>query len=165
MTTTISIRVAGKPSAGQGGDGTGGHNGRFGLRAKLAAGVMILGCAAALAFGVLRTEDTAQLQPQPTSPAPFACQAGQSLAGTDDCSTSACIGTAGLFACAQGQSTAGTDDFAPPGCVQVPGPFACANVLPAVTEGTDDLATSWCIGTEGPFACPPTDRPSVPNER
>src|SRR5829696_8883314 len=64
MTTTTSIRVAGKPSAGPGGDGTGGHNGRFGLRAKLAAGVMILGCAAALALGVLRTEDAAQLQPQ-----------------------------------------------------------------------------------------------------
>src|SRR3954447_12940003 len=60
MATTSSNLVAGKAlaagkaAAGPGGDGTGGSSGRGGRRAKLAAGVAILGCAAALAFGGLR---------------------------------------------------------------------------------------------------------------
>jgi hypothetical protein len=172
MATTISIRVAGKPSAEQGGNGTNGRDGRFGLRAKLMAGVAILGCAAALTFGVVRTEGATQHQSQTLPPAallpagtddlattgcigtagPFGCQAGQSIAGTDDFTTG-CVGAEGLFACPQGQSLAGTNDLAPFGCVQVPGPFACATALPTVTYGTDDFATNWCVGTEGPFAC------------
>ena len=44
MATTISIRVAGNEVTAQGGNG---NKGRFGLRAKLAAGVAILGCVVA----------------------------------------------------------------------------------------------------------------------
>ena len=61
MTTTSSTLAAGKAIAGQGGNGKGG--GRRGLRATLAAGVAILGCAAALTFGGLRAHDGAQTQP------------------------------------------------------------------------------------------------------
>jgi hypothetical protein len=46
---------------GRGGNGTGE---RFGLRAKAAAGVAILGCAAALTFGGLLTGGAARHQPQ-----------------------------------------------------------------------------------------------------
>jgi hypothetical protein len=183
MATTISIRVAGKALNGQGSNGTGGNNGRLGLKAKLAAGVAILGCAATLLFGGVWATQTTQPQPQPSTSAtslpagtddlattgcigtagPFACQAGQSLSGTKDFATTGCIGTAGPFACAQGQSLAGTDDFAPIGCVQAPGPFACAATGPAVTYGTDDLATNSCVGTDGPFACAIVPLPSPAN--
>ena len=57
MATTSSTLVAGKALASQGGNG---NNGRYGLKAKLAAGVAILGCAAALAFGGLRAGEGAQ---------------------------------------------------------------------------------------------------------
>lgn len=50
MATTSSTLVAGEV-ARQGGSGS---NGRYGLKAKMAASVAILGCAAALAFGGLR---------------------------------------------------------------------------------------------------------------
>ena len=145
MITTSGKHPAGKASAGQGSNGT---NGRFGLKTKLSAGVVTLGCAAALILGGLRMENAAQPQPQ------IAPQATQLSAGTDDLATTGCIGTAGPFACQVGQSLAGTDDFATTGCVQVPGPFACATALPTVTYGTDDFATNWCSQTPGPFACP-----------
>lgn len=185
MKTTISIRVAGRAIGEQDENGTGGDNGRFGLKAKLAAGMAILGCAATLIFGGLQLGNQGQRQ-SPAAPSaaslpagtddlattgcigtagPFACQSGQSLAGTDDFATAGCVGTTGPFACQTGQSLAGTDDFAPIGCIQVPGPFACATALPAVTYGTDDLATNSCIGTEGPFACASAPPPGPTNFR
>lgn len=185
MATTISIRVAGKAINGEGSNGADGNGRRFGIKAKLAAGVGILGCAATLLLGGVWVTQTTQPRPQPATSAtylpagtddlattgcigtagPFACVQGQSLAGTDDFAPSGCIGAAGPFACAQGQSLAGTDDFAPIGCVQVPGPFACAATVPAVTYGTDDLATNSCVGTEGPFACITPDPRLAPNAR
>ena len=60
MATTSSNLVAGKATSG----GRGGNGGRFGLRAKVAAGVATLGCAAALAFGGLHNGDAARRQPQ-----------------------------------------------------------------------------------------------------
>ena len=52
--------------------GYGGSGGRFDLRAKIGLGVVILGCAAALAFGGLPYNEMARSQPQP---------AGQAAAG------------------------------------------------------------------------------------
>jgi hypothetical protein len=60
MATTSSNLVAGKV-ASQGGNR---NNGRYGIRAKLAAGVAILGLAAILAFGGAQRYHTAQSQPQ-----------------------------------------------------------------------------------------------------
>jgi hypothetical protein len=151
MTTTISIRVAGKPGTGRGGDGSGGNNPRFGLRAKLATGVAILGCAAALTLGGVWIGNAAQT---PSQPAP---RATLLPAGTDDLATTHCIGNTGPFACRAGQSLVGTDDFATNGCVGSMGPFTCGATLPAANNGTDDLATNACIGTVGPFACPADD--------
>lgn len=152
MTTTISIRVAGKPSAGQGDDGSGEKQGRRGFRAKLAAGVGILGCAAALALGGVWAGNATQHPPQPAPRTTIL------PAGTDDLATTGCVGATGPFACRAGQSLAGTDDFAANGCVGSAGPFACATALPAANAGTDDLATNVCIGTVGPFACPASER-------
>jgi hypothetical protein len=88
MATMSSNLVAGKAIGGQGGDG----KGRFALRAKLAAGVAILGCAGALAFGGLRatSETTSQAAVAPAvSRAQIwsgTCRAGGSdcLLGNDD---------------------------------------------------------------------------------
>ena len=77
MATTSSNLVAGKALAGQGGDGS--HR-RFGLKAKLAAGVAVLGCAAALAFGGLKTADSATARAQPAA-APANLALAQTLAG------------------------------------------------------------------------------------
>ena len=60
MATTNSILVAGKTLVGQGSNG---NNGRYGLKAKVAAGAAILGCTAALALGGLRSGDNAQAPP------------------------------------------------------------------------------------------------------
>jgi hypothetical protein len=54
MATTSSNLVAGKAISGQSGNG---NNERSGLKAKLAAGVAILGCAAAVAFGGAKLTD------------------------------------------------------------------------------------------------------------
>src|SRR5688572_21739458 len=117
MATTSSIPVAGTVSAGQGGNGSDKRGGRFGLKAKLAASVAILGCAAALAFGGLRGEGATRAQPQaPPSSASLP-------AGTDDLATTGCVGAVGPFACQAGQSLAGTDDFATTGCVGTTGVF------------------------------------------
>lgn len=59
MATTSGNLVAGKAAS----QGSNGNNGRYGLKAKLAAGVAILGCAGALAFGGLRAERAAQPAP------------------------------------------------------------------------------------------------------
>src|SRR3712207_6142785 len=107
MTTMSSIRVAGKASAGQGSNGADGSNGRLGLRAKLAAGVAVLGCAAALLPGGMRAEHAAQSQARLSPPVTHL------PAGTDDLATNGCVGTAGPFACQAGPSLAGTDDVAP----------------------------------------------------
>jgi hypothetical protein len=165
MANTVNTDKAARATAGrgQGGNGSAGSDGRFGLRAKLAAGVAILGCAAALILGGAHVAPPATALPAGTDDlatagcigfaGPFGCQAGQALAGTDDFSTTGCVGSAGPFACSQGQSLAGTDDRAPVGCMPVPGPFGCATALPTATNGTDDLATNGCIGTVGPFGC------------
>jgi hypothetical protein len=175
MANTVNSDQAARATAGrgQGGNGSAGSNGRFGLRAQLAAGVAILGCAAALILGGMRAGHAAQPRAQVAPPAtalpagtddlattgcigtagPFGCQAGHALAGTDDFATTGCVGSAGPFACAQGQSLAGTDDLTPFGCMPVPGPFGCATAPPTATNGTDDLATNGCIGTVGPFGC------------
>ncbi len=58
MATTNGTLVAGKAIVGQGGDGR--QHGRSGLRAKVAAGVMALGCTAALVLGGVRVVDTAR---------------------------------------------------------------------------------------------------------
>ena len=60
MATTSGNLVAGKV-ASQGGNG---RDGRYGPKAKVATGLAILGCAAALAFGGAQRGDTAQFQPQ-----------------------------------------------------------------------------------------------------
>ncbi len=60
MATTSSIRVAGKALTGQRGNRAGGH---YGLKSKVLAGVVILGCAATLAFGGLRAAHQAPSRP------------------------------------------------------------------------------------------------------
>ena len=60
MATTSSNLRAGKAATGQGGNG---KNGRYGLKAKLAAGVAALGCAAALVFGGVQLTHSAQADP------------------------------------------------------------------------------------------------------
>ncbi len=77
MATTSSTLVAGKALASQGGNG---DNGRFGLKAKLAAGIAVLGCAGALVFGGLKTADSATPQAQPAV-APANVALAQALAG------------------------------------------------------------------------------------
>ena len=57
MATTSGNLTAGKAVTGRLGNGNGG---RYGLKAKLAAGMAVLGCAAALAFGGLRVSENAQ---------------------------------------------------------------------------------------------------------
>src|SRR4051794_40769976 len=61
MATTSSTLAAGKAIPGQGGNG---KHGRRGLRAKLAAGVVTLGCAAGLILGGLHVGDAARVQPR-----------------------------------------------------------------------------------------------------
>ena len=70
MATTSGNLVAGTATAGQGGKGS--HGGR-GWRAALAAGVVALGCAAALTLGGLRAGDGGR--PQAAGPAPAISQA------------------------------------------------------------------------------------------
>ncbi len=65
MATTSSALPAGKV-ASQGGNR---NNGRYGLKAKLVAGVVILGCAAALAFSGLRADQAQQSPAQAAQPA------------------------------------------------------------------------------------------------
>ena len=95
MATTNSIRVAGKGRAGQGGDG---GTGRFGLKAKLTAAVVAVGCAAALAFGGLQVRDTAGRQP--VAP-PLAAPALAADYGGDSENPRWCSQTPGPFACAE----------------------------------------------------------------
>ena len=181
-TTSGNLATSTALAAGQGGDG---NRGRYGLKAKLAAGVATLGCVAALAFGGAQAGRTAQVSPAAPAPAqllagtddlattgcigtagPFACQAGQALAWTDDLATTGCVGAAGPFACATTLSTvAGTDDLIPNGCVGTMGPFGCATALPVTNGGTNDLATNSCIGTAGPFACASVPPPGPANFR
>jgi hypothetical protein len=78
MVTTSSNLVAGKAIRGRGGDG----NGRSGLKAKLAAGVAILGCAGAIAFGGLRPERAAPVQQPAVAPAAATLNTASDL-GTD----------------------------------------------------------------------------------
>lgn len=67
MATTNGTLVAGKAI----GQGDKGNDGRFGLRAKLTAGVATLGCAAALAVGGLWVNDTAPARTQVAPAAPL----------------------------------------------------------------------------------------------
>ena len=64
MATTSSNLVAGKALAGHGSNG---NNGRYGLKAKVMAGIAVLGCAAALAFGGLKSADNTTSQSQPAA--------------------------------------------------------------------------------------------------
>ena len=72
MATTSGNLMAGKAPASQGGNGS---NGRYSLKAKLAAGAAILGCAATLAFGGLRASDGAQSPPRAGAPSLVATSA------------------------------------------------------------------------------------------
>ncbi len=67
MTPASSTLAA--DEAAMGGQGRHGTGERFGVRAKVAAGVAILGCAAALAFGGLRAGTAAPTRPAPAPPA------------------------------------------------------------------------------------------------
>ena len=71
VTTSDNLVASTALVAGQGGDGDGG---RYGLKAKLAAGVVALGCAAALALGGLRAGESAQ-----TAPAALAASFSQAV--------------------------------------------------------------------------------------
>jgi hypothetical protein len=77
MATTSSNLVAGKALAGRGGNG----GGQYGLKAKLLAGVAILGCAATLMFGGIRAGDGAQGQAQSGPVASFEQSNGVLSAG------------------------------------------------------------------------------------
>ncbi len=90
MAMTSGKLVAGKALASQGG------NGRNGRMAKLAAGVAVLGCAAALAFGGLKSADHTLSQAHPTA-APINVALAQSLAGN------------GFLELLPGEATVGTD--------------------------------------------------------
>jgi hypothetical protein len=78
MATTSSNLVASKALAGQGNNGRGG---RYGLKAKLAAGTAILGCAAALTFGGLWVAERSAPQVQPAI-APINVALAQTQAGS-----------------------------------------------------------------------------------
>ena len=65
MATTSSTLAAGEADAERSGDGNGGP---VNLRAKLALGIVALGCAAALAFGGLQARDAARTLSQPAGP-------------------------------------------------------------------------------------------------
>lgn len=83
MTTTSSTLVAGKAAgkaAGTVASQGGGNNRRYGLKAKLAAGVAILGCAAALAFGGLQATGRPAPQAAPVA-APGNVAQSQTQAG------------------------------------------------------------------------------------
>lgn len=60
MATTDGTLAAGEGQAGQGGNGRGR---RHGLRRRIATGLAVLGCAAALTLGGLRPADIAQAHP------------------------------------------------------------------------------------------------------
>jgi hypothetical protein len=64
MATTSGNLVAGEAISGQFGSG---NNGRHSLKAKVAAGVAVLGCAAALTFGGLQRADSPAQQAQPVA--------------------------------------------------------------------------------------------------
>src|SRR4051794_24617841 len=63
MATTSSNPVAGEPAGEAASQGGNGRDGRHGLKAKVATGVAILGCAAALAFGGAQRGETAPPRP------------------------------------------------------------------------------------------------------
>jgi hypothetical protein len=96
MANTGTIDKAARAAAGHepGGNGRAGSTGRFGLGAKLAAGVALLGCAAALILGGVRAGHAAQTRARVVPPATAL------PAGTDDLATNGCIGSVGPFACA-----------------------------------------------------------------
>ena len=84
MVTTSGNLVAGEAINGRGGDG----NGRSGLKAKLALGVALLGCAGALAFGGLRATSEAPSQAATGAGAAsstYRVWAGTCRAGGSDC--------------------------------------------------------------------------------
>ncbi len=70
MAATKHMLVMETTGKAQGGNGTDG--GRFGLKAKLAVGLVTLGCAAALAFGGLYNGNAAQSQPAAQAAQPAA---------------------------------------------------------------------------------------------
>jgi hypothetical protein len=114
MATTSEHLTAGAAIGGRGGDGKGGVD----LKARLAMGLAILGCAGALAFGGLRVADRPATQP---------------------------AGEAG-FAAPAASAFAGTDDLALIGCVQVPGPFGCAPATEVVPPFEAATATEYRWG-------------------
>jgi hypothetical protein len=67
MATTSSNLVAGKAAGKVASQGGNGNNGRYGLKAKLAAGVAILGCTAALVFGGVRLGNSSQSDTAPNA--------------------------------------------------------------------------------------------------
>ena len=67
MATTSSTLVAGKIAGKVASQGGNGNNGRIGLKAKVAAGAAILGCAAVLAFGGPQAMDRPAPQAQPVA--------------------------------------------------------------------------------------------------
>jgi hypothetical protein len=64
MANTSSTLASGTAMGAQGGKG---NNGRYGLRAKLAVGVAVVGCAAALTLGGARTSERAPVVPAATT--------------------------------------------------------------------------------------------------
>jgi len=81
MATTSSNLVAGKIAGKVASQGGNRNNGRIGLKAKVAAGVAILGCAATLAFGGLQAVDRSAPQAQPVA-APINVAQSQTQAGS-----------------------------------------------------------------------------------
>ncbi len=118
MVTTSGNLAAGTTINGQGGDG----NGRITLKAKLALGVALLGCAGTLAFGGLRA--TSEAPSQAATGAGAAGSAHQVWTGTCRAGGSDCL--------------PGDDDTAP----------GVARTLPQVWTGTCRAGGSDCLPDE-----------------
>jgi hypothetical protein len=129
--------------------------GRYGLKAKLAAGAVILNCASALVFGDLRMDTSIQVQPQ--SPT-IVSQA----AGTDDFATIGCVQVPGPFVC-QGnpldwEQQESTQVVPAPACI-----YADAAGVPGEGCGVSPLSSnSPTIKTED--SCVHADEFGVPGE-
>lgn len=126
MAITSGNLVAGKAINGSGKRGD--DNGRFNLKAKLALGMAILGCAGALAFGGLRaTSET----PSQAAAAPVAVSRAQIWTGTCRAGGSDCL--------------PGDDDTAP----------ALARTMPHGWTGTCRAGSGDCLPEEDlPLAGP-----------
>jgi hypothetical protein len=121
MATTKRTLVINKAGTGQ--QGHSGDHEHFNLR-KMVIGVLSLGCAVALVFGVLQLKPAAQGSPSTAAPTNLILS-----------------------------SDHGADSDNPRWCSQTAGPFACATTYATTTSGTDDFATNWCSQTPGSFAC------------